>query len=138
MKASIWILSTVSVLACGAQCAIAGNVSDHQADKYCDVRFQKTDVSEKTWVLNLLASGYQLYTDLGYYKLYKTSLKWGQAWKQCEEDGAHLLIINSETEAQTARDIVSAYPSSYAYVIGFHDYYLEGQYVTIRGRCKQL
>ncbi|XP_021937186.1 hemolymph lipopolysaccharide-binding protein-like [Zootermopsis nevadensis] len=134
MKAFKWIiLTTVSILACGVRCVTCGNASDHHADKNCDLSFEKTDVSVKTWELNLLASGYQLRTNLGYYKLYTTSLKWGQAWKKCEADGTHLLIINSETEAQAVREIVSSYPSQYAYIIGFHDYFLEGYYVSIHG-----
>jgi hypothetical protein len=135
MRASkLILLSVVSFL---AQCALCRNVNDYQKNKYCDVRFEKTDVPVRPWVLNLMARGYQFHRGFGYYKLHRPSTTtWGKAWKQCEEDGAHLLIINSEAEAQEAKGIVSTYPSSYAYIIGFHDHFLEGEFVTIHGTCK--
>uniref|UniRef100_A0A1V1FT38 Putative LPSBP4 n=1 Tax=Reticulitermes speratus TaxID=60591 RepID=A0A1V1FT38_9NEOP len=137
MKASNWTLLTalgILTSACVLHSTNDGNDSDHRSDKYCDIVLQKTEVTEKECVLNLLAKGYKLYSDMGYYKVYNISSKWGQSWRRCEDDGAHLLIINSEAEANVARKFASNYPSVYAFYIGFHDFFLEGQYVTIHGQ----
>ncbi|GFG29524.1 hypothetical protein Cfor_00800 [Coptotermes formosanus] len=137
MKAINWtVLTTVCILtsACMTQNTNGGNDSDHEKYKYCDIVLQKTEITEKEWVLNLLAKGYKLYSGMGYYKVYNISLQWGQSWQRCEDDGTHLLIINSEAEANVAREIVAAYPSVHAFHIGFHDFFLEGQYVTVHGQ----
>jgi hypothetical protein len=73
---------------------------------------------------------------LGYYKLHIVEKSWQEALKTCEEEGAHLLVINSEYEAKTMAQLWKENPtflvrnSYYAYV-GFHDLYKEGQVVTI-------
>ncbi|XP_069674639.1 hemolymph lipopolysaccharide-binding protein-like [Periplaneta americana] len=108
--------------------------TDYAAGDFNGKKFDKNLVHlDNTWVQNLLANGYQLHPGVGYYKLYKTPVPWQDAWKKCEDDGAHLLILNSEAEAELARKIVSPHSSSFAFHVGFHDLFAEGRYITIQG-----
>ncbi|KAJ4446202.1 hypothetical protein ANN_12896 [Periplaneta americana] len=81
--------------------------------------------------------GYDLVPGLGYYKLHTDVKSWHEALKTCEQEGAHLAIINSENEAQALvpfwdmnPKILDGGANNWAH-IGFHDQYKEGQYVTI-------
>lgn len=104
-------------------------------DKFFNPVLVKQDFGvDRTWELDLIRNGYSLYSAFGYYKVYRQSVNWGQAWKQCDSDGAHLLILNSVAEMEAVKSLISAVTSSaYAFIIGFHDYYVEGTYVTIHG-----
>ncbi|XP_069675747.1 hemolymph lipopolysaccharide-binding protein-like [Periplaneta americana] len=101
-----------------------------------DCNGKKSDINlvhlDNTWVQNLLANGYQLHPGVGYYKLYKTLVTWQDAWKKCEDDGAHLLILNSEAEAELARKIISPHSDHSAFHVGVHDLFVEGRYITIQ------
>jgi len=82
------------------------------------------------------APGYELVPGLGYYKLHAVGKTWEEALRTCEDEGAHLLVINSEYEANAMAPFWEKNPyflatnNYYAYV-GFHHLYREGQVVTI-------
>ncbi|XP_067005235.2 uncharacterized protein [Anabrus simplex] len=76
---------------------------------------------------------------VGYYRFHTKPRKWEEARQICEKEGAHLVIINSEEEADALLLIHARCPrilpthfNSYSYV-GVHDNYMEGQFETIFG-----
>ena len=85
-------------------------------------------------------AGYQLVSGLtfrGYYKLHIDLKTWYEALSSCEQEGAHLAILNSEEEALALSPFWDANPkiqdgggNNWAHV-GFHDLYVDKQYVTI-------
>ncbi|XP_067004404.2 hemolymph lipopolysaccharide-binding protein [Anabrus simplex] len=81
---------------------------------------------------------YELFPGVGYYKFHTTPVTWNEAEKICEKEGAHLAIINSEAESGVLALIFARHPKipgAYDGVvsIGFHDKYVEGQYITVFG-----
>ncbi|KAJ4446199.1 hypothetical protein ANN_12893 [Periplaneta americana] len=81
--------------------------------------------------------GYDLAPGFGYYKLHTDVKTWHEALKACEQEGAHLAIINSEAEAKSLTPFWDMNPkildrgaNDWAHA-GFHDQYKEGQYLTI-------
>jgi hypothetical protein len=77
---------------------------------------------------------------VGYYKFHKTGKNWDQARRTCEQEGGHLVVINSEAESKVLADLFASEPkingvmhNNYAF-IGFHDRYVEGEYLTIFGK----
>jgi hypothetical protein len=78
---------------------------------------------------------------MGYYKLHTDVKAWHEALKVCEEEGAHLAVINSEDEAKALGPfwdmnpkILDGNANNWAH-IGFHDLYKEGEYLTIFSKC---
>ena len=59
---------------------------------------------------------------------------WEEAQKICEEEGAHLLILNSDEEAHAVGSMLQGF----YYWIGFHDQYVEGQYVTVFSKYREF
>ncbi|KAJ4434320.1 hypothetical protein ANN_22877 [Periplaneta americana] len=89
------------------------------------------------------APGYELVPLLGYYKLHSSVNTWHGALKICEDEGAHLMVINSEAEVQALKPLWEKTPpakitggshNDWAWV-GFHDLYKEGEFVTIFSKC---
>ncbi|XP_067008899.2 hemolymph lipopolysaccharide-binding protein [Anabrus simplex] len=83
---------------------------------------------------------YELKNGVGYYKLHTTALTWEDASDKCESEGARLMIINSEREANVAREyfvrkpaITNATNALYCHV-GFHNRFIKGQYTTLDGK----
>ena len=77
--------------------------------------------------------GYTLYPGFGFYKYYRTIKTWAEAWKQCDSEGSHLAIINSEAEAQVIRQLLTGVnPQHYTYM-GYHKHYTPDLYLTIDG-----
>jgi hypothetical protein len=77
--------------------------------------------------------GYSLYPGIGLYKYYRTIKTWGEAWKQCDNDGGHLVVINSEAEAEVVRQLLTGVnPQHYVY-IGFHKHYNNDVFLTVEG-----
>ncbi|XP_044738497.1 hemolymph lipopolysaccharide-binding protein-like [Chrysoperla carnea] len=81
--------------------------------------------------------------DGGYYKLHTTPQCWANARSICDAEGAHLAIINSQSEANFLVNLMNQYYSqNYMRVnqynnellIGFHDLYRDGEYVTVEGQ----
>ncbi|PSN55268.1 hypothetical protein C0J52_05847 [Blattella germanica] len=55
-----------------------------------------------------------------------------QGKKICEEDGGHLLVLNSDAEAEGVNTLLAKHALENLWIwIGFHDRYEEGNYVTI-------
>ncbi|XP_021937022.1 hemolymph lipopolysaccharide-binding protein-like isoform X2 [Zootermopsis nevadensis] len=82
---------------------------------------------------------YELIPKLGYYKFHTSGKNWREARQICEQEGAHLLILNSEEEAGVIRSFWRRHPklfdgwrNSCAY-IGIHDEFVEGEYITLFG-----
>ncbi|XP_066996912.2 hemolymph lipopolysaccharide-binding protein [Anabrus simplex] len=81
------------------------------------------------------APGYVLIEGIGYYKYHTDSKVWPEAMKVCEEEGAHLAIINNEREAAALQKLLlqngKGQDKNYSVGIGFHDRYNEGEYLTV-------
>lgn len=77
-------------------------------------------------------SGYIHRPGLGYYKFYDIAADWGSAWKQCYEDNAHLVVINSEEEKHLVRKLATNTKKYYVF-IGIHDLFKHNHFVTILG-----
>ncbi|XP_068081756.1 hemolymph lipopolysaccharide-binding protein-like [Anabrus simplex] len=87
----------------------------------------------------LRRSDYELFPGLGYYKLHTTAQLWETAQEICVREGAHLIVINSEAEANVVKEYFSRKPifsgsssSNWIYA-GFHDKYTKGDFVTVTG-----
>ncbi|PSN46954.1 hypothetical protein C0J52_12569 [Blattella germanica] len=86
-------------------------------------------------------SGYELIPKLGYYKFHSEVKSWFEASDKCVQEGAHLLVINSDSEASAVMHFWTSHPKIANYKdwkndwahIGFHDRFVEGEYVTIFG-----
>jgi cytolysin (calcineurin-like family phosphatase) len=90
------------------------------------------------------APGYELTPGLGYYKFHTVAKTWDGARRTCDQEGAHLAVINSEAELNVLTDLFSSVPklrgvayNQYAY-IGFHDRFSEGEYLTVLGTANRL
>ncbi|KDR17639.1 hemolymph lipopolysaccharide-binding protein-like [Zootermopsis nevadensis] len=109
----------------------------------------------------LIRSGYVHYPGAGYYRLAKKPASWGEGRRNCQQEGAILSIVNSPSEAgilkalylsegltklekyenddisEISRDSNSTenppIPTSGTIHIGFHDLFVEGEYLTVRG-----
>ncbi|KAG8235481.1 hypothetical protein J437_LFUL018751, partial [Ladona fulva] len=77
--------------------------------------------------------GYRCFNGLNCYKLYLQSEKFVDAKRICEEDGAHLAIINSDKEANAlVRVYHPCYVPGQAWPrLGFGDFFEKGEYRTI-------
>jgi hypothetical protein len=78
---------------------------------------------------------YELLPGLGYYKFHTDIKTWDKARDICENEGAHLAVINSLTEAKSLpsiwiRDVFNDWRKDAAY-IGTWDPERNGDFVTI-------
>ncbi|KAJ9584259.1 hypothetical protein L9F63_021381, partial [Diploptera punctata] len=76
---------------------------------------------------------YQLLPGIGYYKLYGKYMSWFDAQNTCLEEGAELVLINTEEEAEA---LIKLIPDDWPYdnvLAGFHDQFIEGVFVTTTG-----
>ncbi|KAJ8895213.1 hypothetical protein PR048_000538 [Dryococelus australis] len=74
----------------------------------------------------------------GSYKIHSRGADWLTAKATCESEGAHLVVINSEEEAQLVVNLFSHHPSSNADYkneiwVGVNDIEEEGKFVTVLG-----
>ncbi|XP_067000267.2 hemolymph lipopolysaccharide-binding protein [Anabrus simplex] len=108
----------------------------------CDVNLSTT-VCDNVETVHILTSvtvppprvtGYEFFPGIGFYKHHKEARTWDDAQKTCVKEGAHLAIINSEEESAVIMFMMSRAPevNQWAFV-GFHDRFVEGQYLTIFG-----
>ena len=67
-----------------------------------------------------------------YYYLHNVELTWVEAAQFCSAQGSHLLILNSQEEANAIVRFVEDGKNT-AYWIGAHDMYKEGEFITIHG-----
>ncbi|PSN46212.1 hypothetical protein C0J52_13151 [Blattella germanica] len=107
--------------------------------------FRKNNLSIRMLLLFLMigmsSAQYILYPGLGYYHLYVNLRSWREAERICAADRGHLAIINSASEAHVLTQLLAQVPSvpgadsetnDYA-LVGFHDLYVEGEYLTVLG-----
>lgn len=73
--------------------------------------------------------GYRRFSESDYFKVHAEGNTWVPARDICEQEGAHLAVVNSEAEAKFISSIWNS-KSDWAF-IGTHDLYEEGIYVTI-------
>jgi hypothetical protein len=74
---------------------------------------------------------------VGDYKIHSELKTWHEAHRICAQEGGHLAIINSEEESEVLQSIfapVAAKMKVIWVLIGFHDLYNEGQYLTVFGK----
>ncbi|XP_044743746.1 hemolymph lipopolysaccharide-binding protein-like [Chrysoperla carnea] len=92
--------------------------------------------------INFIPRDYVRFED-SYYKYHQDPQTWNEARQICEAEGAYLIIINSEEEAQFLLRLMNQYPDAviddkscdkHDVFVGFHDLFQEGQYVTIDGK----
>jgi len=88
---------------------------------------------------HVMRDDYKYSPGIGAHKLHTRAVSWNEARKMCNEEGGHLAIVNSLTEAhvmmeifKTAGPVKGASYIDLAYV-GIHDLYKEGEWVTILG-----
>ncbi|KAG7208112.1 hypothetical protein KM043_009684 [Ampulex compressa] len=82
---------------------------------------------------------YRYTPGIGSHKLHTRAATWNAARKICNEEGGHLAVINSVVEAHILMDLFNrsgpvkgaAYPDEA--LIGIHDLYGEGDWVTVLG-----
>lgn len=86
------------------------------------------------------APGQQQLSDVIRYSFHTTGKNWDEARRICDQEGGHLAIINSETEWRVLHDLYALAPvindvvtSDWAF-IGFHDRFVEGEFLTIQGK----
>nr|CAD7418921.1 unnamed protein product [Timema poppensis] len=78
---------------------------------------------------NPLWFDYEYFPGVGYYKLFTSGENWVGAHKRCTLDGAHLAVINSETEADVFRQLLARFPTlnntdhDHRALVGFHAIY---------------
>jgi hypothetical protein len=81
--------------------------------------------------------GYVLHHGVGYYKIHTEIKTWHEARQICAKEGGHLAIINSEEESKVLQSIFAPVAAKFKHdfvLVGFHDLYNEGQYLTIFGK----
>ncbi|XP_066998483.2 hemolymph lipopolysaccharide-binding protein-like [Anabrus simplex] len=79
-----------------------------------------------------LGDDYEFHPLVGRYKLHTTEKSWTEAFNICQQEGAHLVVINSDTEADVLKDILTRNEKAVAFV-GVNDIVTEGKFVTIFG-----
>ncbi|KAK7868060.1 hypothetical protein R5R35_005532 [Gryllus longicercus] len=75
-------------------------------------------------------SGYVKIHELGVYKVHRDRVPWEAARRICQAEGAQLLIVNSQSEAEAVLG-TSGLPSWFW--LGFDDFDNAGQYITLDG-----
>ena len=81
---------------------------------------------------------YKYLPGAGFYKLYKHKVSWGEAWEQCRDDNAHLLVIDSAVELDAVKTLmINSRSPGWAH-IGVHDLFLNTHYVTVTGKSQFL
>lgn len=77
----------------------------------------------------IIPESYRKFSEGHYFRAHTEPVKWVEARDICDKEGAHLAIINSEAEAKFVTSLWNS-SSKWAF-IGTHDFYVEGNYVTI-------
>jgi hypothetical protein len=74
---------------------------------------------------------------VGYYRIHSEPKTWQEARQICAQERGHLAIINSEEESKVLQLMFAPVAAKLKVVwvlIGFHDLYNEGQYLTVFGK----
>ncbi|PSN42771.1 hypothetical protein C0J52_20976 [Blattella germanica] len=86
----------------------------------------------------LLALGYEKLGDFGYYKMIKgRAKKYDEAKQLCEDEGSHLVVVNSDEEAKALNAYIDRVGIRGWYWAGFDDKDEEGVYKTIYNKTIQ-
>ncbi|PSN42768.1 hypothetical protein C0J52_20975 [Blattella germanica] len=86
----------------------------------------------------LLALGYEKLGDFGYYKMIKgRAKKYDEAKQLCEDEGSHLVVVNSDEEAKALNAYIDRVGIRGWYWAGFDDKEEEGVYKTIYNKTIQ-
>ncbi|XP_068085261.1 hemolymph lipopolysaccharide-binding protein-like [Anabrus simplex] len=113
-----------------------GRCGDTQHERLSTI-VTSTSLVSTSWPLLAIPAGYEHFPGVGYYKLYMTPLQsWAGAQQFCQSDGANLVVINSEPEADVIRKFYSREIPNLDKTgawIGFHDQFKPGYYVTVFG-----
>ena len=74
--------------------------------------------------------GYDMIEGLGYYKVHTDKKNWASAVRICEEEGAHLLVVDSDDEAHKVGELITHHElhNSDSWT-GIH--YVQGKWMTI-------
>ncbi|PSN58142.1 hypothetical protein C0J52_00973 [Blattella germanica] len=115
------------------------NSLSYQAITIVENNFKDVDdlENDKIKKVPITSTGYQMLKGLGYYKLQKDKKTWQQALEACEKEETHLLIVNSEEEAEAIlllmlhEDTLKQY-----HWIGFHGHFQDNWY-TITNKTIQ-
>ncbi|CAH2038132.1 unnamed protein product, partial [Iphiclides podalirius] len=67
------------------------------------------------------------------YKFHELQRTWSRASMVCAAEGGHLVVINSDQEAQVVKDIFAKHPGELAFV-GVYDWNEHGEWLTIHGQ----
>ncbi|XP_069704952.1 hemolymph lipopolysaccharide-binding protein-like [Periplaneta americana] len=84
---------------------------------------------------------YEFVPGLGYYKFHNKGKRWQDAKLSCEQEGAHLAIINSQKELDVLLELWQRLPKLYSgwkeynILIGMTDAETEGKWITIFGKA---
>ncbi|XP_047108960.1 hemolymph lipopolysaccharide-binding protein-like [Schistocerca piceifrons] len=76
-------------------------------------------------------SDYEKYDGVGFYKLHESPRTWSEAKKICEEEGAHLVIINSKAEEEVIKKVMNRHRRLF---VGFRYLREENYYETVLGQ----
>ncbi|XP_022121564.2 macrophage mannose receptor 1 [Pieris rapae] len=79
------------------------------------------------------------------YKFHTVPRTWSRAYMACAAEGGYLAIMNSDTEAQVAKEIFAKYPDNKILgnfpkdvaFVGFHDWGEHGEWLTINSQTLQ-
>ncbi|XP_068993865.1 macrophage mannose receptor 1-like [Neodiprion pinetum] len=81
---------------------------------------------------------YTYFPGVGGYKFHHVNKTWFDARLVCEEEGGHLVIVNSADEAQAIISVFKRAKKIHGFrdvaFCGFHDLFREGEYLTIHGQ----
>ncbi|XP_069678792.1 hemolymph lipopolysaccharide-binding protein-like isoform X2 [Periplaneta americana] len=80
--------------------------------------------------LQMVLLGYRQIPPFGFYKFHSLKETWDNAKKRCEQEGAHLIILNAIEEFN---DVKNEFNFMGIIHVGFHDNDEEGKYVTVLG-----
>ncbi|PSN54442.1 hypothetical protein C0J52_06670 [Blattella germanica] len=87
--------------------------------------------NEEKW--SKVAHRYQNLYKNSYYFVYKNELEWLEASNYCGAEGAHLVVINSAEESEVVAKVMAS--GSFRLIhAGFHDLFIEGDYMTVTGQ----
>lgn len=77
-----------------------------------------------------VAHRYQRLYKASYYSVHQEEKTWFEASNVCSTEGSHLLIINSQEEADAVKRLLD--PTVEVYSIGFHDLFGQTQFRTVQ------
>ncbi|XP_068084793.1 hemolymph lipopolysaccharide-binding protein-like [Anabrus simplex] len=87
---------------------------------------------------------YLFFPLLGRYKFHTLVKTWSEAYDICEQEGAHLAVINSDTEANVLMELYKHSPKAKGasqgdnIYVGCNDIVTEGKFVTVFGEYSCL